>query len=54
MERQKWSLLPPLTVLYAAYGVARAMCLLGVGGARKPRTAAGIPPHAGQATELLG
>lgn len=54
MERKKWHHLLPLTVLYAAYGLARAMCLLGVGGARKPRTAAGVPPQAGPATELLG
>jgi len=53
-QRKTWNYLLPLTVLYAAYGVARAMCLLGVGGARKARTAAGVPPNAGAATELLG
>jgi hypothetical protein len=53
LERKKWRHLLPLTLLYAAYGLARAMCLLGVGGARKPRSAASVPPHAGQATELL-
>jgi hypothetical protein len=52
-DRKKWRHLLPLTVLYAAYGLARAMCLLGVGGARKPRASAGVPPHAGPATELL-
>jgi glycosyltransferase involved in cell wall biosynthesis len=53
-ERKTWNYLLPLAVLYAAYGLARALCLLGVGGARKARTAAGVPPNAGQATELLG
>lgn len=53
MERGKWNHLLPLTVLYAVYGLARAMCLLGVGGARKPR-AAGVAPHSGPAAELLG
>jgi GT2 family glycosyltransferase len=52
-ERRNWSHWLPLTVLYAAYGFARAMCLLGVGGARKPR-GAGMAPQAGPATELLG
>ena len=52
-ERKKWSLLLPLTVLYAAYGLARAMCLLGAGGARKPRSAGNIGPQTGPATELL-
>jgi GT2 family glycosyltransferase len=54
MERKKWRLLLPLTVLYAAYGLARAMCLLGVGGVREPRPAARVTPQAGPATELLG
>jgi glycosyltransferase involved in cell wall biosynthesis len=54
MERKKWNHLPALTVLYTAYGMARAMCLLGVGGSRKPRSAAGVGPHAGPATEILG
>jgi glycosyltransferase involved in cell wall biosynthesis len=54
LERKKWRYVLPLTVLYTAYGLARAMCLLGIGGARKPRTAAGVPPQAGPATELLG
>lgn len=53
-ERQNWRQLFPLTVLYAAYGIARALCLLGVGGARKPRSAAGMGPRTGPATELLG
>ena len=43
VQRKNWNQLLPLTVLYAAYGVARAMCLLGVGGARKPRAAASVP-----------
>lgn len=41
IERGKWNHLIPLIVLYAAYGVARAMCLLGAGGAREPRSAEG-------------
>lgn len=53
-ERKIWGQLFPLTVLYATYGLARAMCLLGVGGARKSRSAASVEPHAGAATELLG
>jgi GT2 family glycosyltransferase len=53
IERKKWHYLLPLTVLYGAYGMARAMCLLGIGGGREPRTAAAVPPHAGQATEFL-
>lgn len=53
-ERKHWSQLLPLTVLYAAYGMARALCLLGVGGARKPRNASGIGPRTGPAAELLG
>jgi glycosyltransferase involved in cell wall biosynthesis len=52
-ERRNWSHLLPLTVLYGAYGLARAMCLVGVGGARKPRST-GMAPQAGPATELLG
>ena len=54
LERKKWRHLLPLTVLYAAYGLARAMCLLGIGGARKPRSAASVGSHTGPATELLG
>ena len=50
LERKRWNYLLPLTVLYAAYGLARAMCLLGAGGARKPRRAASVPAHAGQVT----
>jgi len=54
MERKNWNYLLPLTMLYTTYGLARAMCLLGIGGARKPRGAANVPPpQAGQATELL-
>jgi len=53
-ERRNWRPLLPLTVLYGAYGLARAMCLLGVGGGRKPRSAGGIGPRTGPATELLG
>jgi len=53
-ERKNWRQLPPLIVLYAAYGFARAMCLLGVGGAREPRSSGGIGPRTGAATELLG
>jgi len=52
-DRKRWNCLLPLIVLYAAYGAARAMCLLGIGGARHPRTA-GPAPEAGPATELLG
>ncbi|MGA2736244.1 MAG: glycosyltransferase [Bryobacteraceae bacterium] len=52
-ERKNWSQYLPLTVLYAAYGTARAMCLLGIGGARKPRTAAGMPPRIGPTVEPL-
>jgi cellulose synthase/poly-beta-1,6-N-acetylglucosamine synthase-like glycosyltransferase len=51
-ERQNWSQLLPLTVLYATYGLARAMCLLGVGGARKPRRA-GMAPQTRPVTEPL-
>jgi glycosyltransferase involved in cell wall biosynthesis len=51
-ERGNWSQLLPLTVLYTAYGFARAMCLVGVGGARKPR-AAGAAPQTGTATAPL-
>jgi len=51
--RKKFNQLFPLTVLYAAYGLARAMCLLGVGGARKPRSA-GVVAHSGPAAGLLG
>ena len=36
-ERKNWSHLMSLTVLFAAYGLARAMCLLGLGGRREPR-----------------
>ncbi len=53
MERRKWKYLLPLALLYAAYGLARAMCLLGVGGDRKPRTV-GPAPHGGPATDLAG
>ena len=42
MERKRLGLILPLTVLYGAYGAARAMCLLGVGGTRAARHAAGI------------
>ncbi len=52
IERKKWNYLPSLTALYTAYGVARAMCLLGVGGDRKPRAAAAVSHHSGPATEL--
>jgi len=52
-ERKNWSQLLPLTVLYGAYGLARAMCLLGVGGARKPRSA-GMSRQIGPAAEPLG
>ena len=53
LERKKLRHLLPLALLYAAYGIARAMCLLGVGGARKARGAAGVTTHAGTATELF-
>lgn len=53
-ERKNWGQLLPLIVLYAAYGLARALCLLGVGGARKPRSTGGIGPQTGPATEMLG
>jgi len=54
LERKKWRHLLPLTVLFGAYGLARAMCLLGIGGERKPRSACGLRSHTGPATELLG
>lgn len=54
MARKKWNYLFPLIVLYGAYGLARAMCLLGAGGGRKPRSEADVAPHSGPATELLG
>ncbi|HXM42394.1 MAG TPA: glycosyltransferase [Bryobacteraceae bacterium] len=50
-ERKNWSQFLPLTLLYAAYGTARALCLLGIGGARKPRTAVGTPARIGRAAE---
>lgn len=53
VQRKNWHRLLPLTVLYATYGLARAMCLLGVGGGRKPRTPSSVAPHTGPATELL-
>lgn len=53
-ERKNWNHVVPLTVLYAAYGAARAMCLLGIGGVRQPRGAARVAPQAGQADGLLG
>jgi cellulose synthase/poly-beta-1,6-N-acetylglucosamine synthase-like glycosyltransferase len=52
-ERKRWNYLLPLTALYAAYGLARAMCLLGIGGARKPRTGSAMAAQTGPATELL-
>jgi hypothetical protein len=52
-ERRRWNYLLPLTALYAAYGLARAMCLLGIGGARKPRTGSAMASQSGPATELL-
>jgi GT2 family glycosyltransferase len=54
MERKNWGQLPALTVLYGAYGLARALCLLGVGGSRKARSAGSNGPHTSPATELLG
>lgn len=36
-QRRKWSLLPALTVLYMAYGLARSVSLMGIGGGRDPR-----------------
>ncbi len=53
-QRKRWSALLPLTVLYAAYGFARAMCLLGIGGARRKPAADRAPAAAAAATELLG
>jgi cellulose synthase/poly-beta-1,6-N-acetylglucosamine synthase-like glycosyltransferase len=37
LRRKRWSLLAPLTLLYLAYGVARALCLAGLGTPRRPR-----------------
>lgn len=53
-ERAKWNYLVPLTVLNGAYGLARALCLLGIGGARTPRLAAATGPQTSAATQLLG
>ena len=52
-DHRHWNYLVPLSVLYAAYGVARAMCLVGAGGARKPRTGAAGTHDTRPATELL-
>jgi GT2 family glycosyltransferase len=52
-QRRNWKQLLPLTLLYAAYGLARAMCLLGVGGARKPRNGSGLAPQTGPAAGFL-
>ena len=53
-ERARWNYLVPLTVLNGAYGVARALCLLGIGGARAPRPASAASPQTSAATQLLG
>jgi glycosyltransferase involved in cell wall biosynthesis len=52
-ERKRWNKILPRVVLYAAYGLARARCLLGIGGARKGR-AASVPPQPGRAAESVG
>jgi hypothetical protein len=52
LERRKWRYLAPLTALYAAYGIARALCLLGVGGTRKSRQHAALAPQSGPAAEM--
>jgi glycosyltransferase involved in cell wall biosynthesis len=54
LERKSWRHLVPLTVLYAAYGLARAMCLLGIGGARKPRTSVPLNAQNRPASEVIG
>jgi len=53
-ERKRWNQLLPLMVLYGAYGLARALCLVGVGGARKQRSAAKAAPHSDPAAQLFG
>lgn len=35
MQRKRWGLLAPLALLYLVYGLARALCLLGVAGERR-------------------
>lgn len=39
--RRKWSLVPPLTVLYLCYGLARALSLIGLDGKRSARPTPG-------------
>jgi glycosyltransferase involved in cell wall biosynthesis len=53
LERKKLRILLPLTLLFAAYGLARALCLLGIGGGRKPRRVSSARSHTGPAPELL-
>lgn len=52
LKRKRWLILLPLVVLYAAYGLARALCLLGVGGLRKPRGSAYVTSQATGAAGL--
>jgi cellulose synthase/poly-beta-1,6-N-acetylglucosamine synthase-like glycosyltransferase len=40
MARKRWSLVAPLTFLYLVYGLARALCLLGISGSRRSGLAA--------------
>jgi glycosyltransferase involved in cell wall biosynthesis len=44
MQRKRWSLFVPLTILYMAYGISRSMSFLGLGKKRSPQTLA--PPTA--------
>ena len=39
ITRHKWSLIPPLTILYLSYGLARALSLIGIDGKRSARPA---------------
>lgn len=42
--RKRWSVVAPLTLLYLAYGLARALCLLGISGPRRAAPAAAGEP----------
>jgi glycosyltransferase involved in cell wall biosynthesis len=43
--RRRWSLVPPLTILYLSYGLARALSLIGFDGKRSTRPTPGQQKH---------
>jgi len=51
--RHRWSLVPPLTILYLSYGLARALSLLGFEGKRSARPTPGQPEHHPRNREAL-